>query len=179
LGVEIEGIERRELEELAKAGASVSIPAALLLALLVRIGELERKVATLESNSRNSSKPPSSDKGNLTNPPKPRSLRGRSGCKPGGQEGHKGSTLKQVERPDHVVEHRFSAGDACPKCERALDVGAPGEDLDRDACVNRQVFDLAPVKIEVTEHRAQRRTCPGCGEEVVAAFPPEAAAPAQ
>lgn len=177
--MEIEGIDRKKLWELAKAGASVSILAALLLALLGRIEELERKLASLGSNSRNSSKPPSSDKGNFTNPPKPKSLRKKSGRKPGGQKGHKGSTLKQVEHPDHVVEHRFSAGDTCPKCSGALNAGGSGKALDRDACENRQVFELPPVKIEVTEHRAQKCTCPGCGEKVVAAFPPEAKAPVQ
>lgn len=157
----------------------VSIPAALLLALIERVGELERKVSSLESNSRNSGKPPSSDKGNLTNPPKPKSLRGKSGSKPGGQKGHKGTTLKQVERPDHVVEHRIAPASACPKCAATLNVGDPGKALGRDACERRQVFELPPVRVETTEHRAERCACPGCGEQVVAAFPPGVVAPVQ
>ena len=38
-------------------------------------------------------------------PPKPRSLRGKSGRKPGGQAGHEGRTLAQVAKPDHEVVH--------------------------------------------------------------------------
>jgi len=177
--VQIEGLDRKGLEELARAGAMVSIPAALLLALLERIEELERKVAMLESNSRNSGKPPSSDKGNFTNPPKPKSLRARSGRKPGGQEGHKGSTLEQSAEPDHVVEHRFSPGDTCPGCSAELGAGGSGGVPGTGDCEKRQVFELPPARVEVTEHRAQRRRCPACGRKVVAAFPAGVSAPVQ
>ena len=53
--MEIDLIDREQLEKLAAAGAMVTVPAALLLALLVRIEKLEEKIAALESNSRNSS----------------------------------------------------------------------------------------------------------------------------
>lgn len=41
----------------------------------------------------------------------------------------------------------------------------------------RQVFDLPPVALFCTEHRAQRKRC-WCGAETTAAFPSEATAPA-
>lgn len=79
---------------------------AILCEFSARIEQLERRVEELEQqlakNSRNSSKPPSSD-GFMK--PHPQSLRKASGRKPGGQSGHKGTTLKMVEEPDEVHWH--------------------------------------------------------------------------
>lgn len=42
----------------------------------------------------------------------------------------------------------------------------------------RQVVDVPPaLALEITEHRAQRKRCSGCGRSTTAAFPPEASAP--
>jgi transposase len=62
-----------------------------------RIAELERQLAAC---LRTSSKPPSSDE---LDKPAPKSLRGRSGRKPGGRPGREGRTLWQVAVPDEVV----------------------------------------------------------------------------
>lgn len=69
----------------------------------IRVAELEERVRILESrlnqNSRNSSKPPSTDFF-VKEKPNPKSLRNKSGKKAGGQEGHPGTTLETVNNPD-------------------------------------------------------------------------------
>ena len=70
---------------------------AFILQLCARVSELE---AQLAKNSRNSSKPPSSDG---YGKPQPKSRREKSGRRSGGQPGHAGSTLKLVEQPDQTV----------------------------------------------------------------------------
>ena len=127
--------------------------------------ELERQLA---ASSRNSSKPPSSDG---LDKPTPKSLRGRSGRKPGGQPGHPGRTLRQVERPDEVVVHEPGA---CRGCGGRL--GAE----DRPAgMIRRQVFDIPTITVRVVEHRLVCRRCRGCGTRTSAAGPAAVTAPAQ
>jgi transposase len=163
---------REELIALAKADPEAI--ADLVLALWDRIEELEARIAELERNSRTSSKPSSTDKGNFTNPPKPKSRRGKSGRKPGGQKGHRGSTLQKVSHPDHIVRHQFTADSVCQGCGHHLNASSTGEDWEV-----RQVFDIPPIKLEVTEHRAQRCHCPGCGQRATAPFPEGVTAPTQ
>lgn len=166
---------REQLIELAKSDPEAI--ADLVLMLWDRVEALEAKVAQLERNSRTSSKPPSSDSGNFTNPPKPKSLRPKSGRKPGGQKGRRGETLEQVAEPDQVVEHRLGEKDRCPKCGAAFPESA-GE-LSPESCECRQVFELPAIRLEVTEHRAEKRRCHRCGTEVTAAFPEGVVAPVQ
>lgn len=56
----IEGIDRKQLEELAEARDSVAIPASSLLALVVKLERLEEEITELIRNGRANSKPPSS-----------------------------------------------------------------------------------------------------------------------
>jgi len=138
--------------------AVISLFQATVLLLAERIRKLEDQLA---KNSQNSGKPPSSD-GYAQ--PAPRSLRKRSRRKSGGQVGHRGETLKAVEKPDHVKVHRV---EVCQHCHHSLKRRkAVGYD-------KRQVFDVPPVKIEVTEHRAEIKECPYCSKETRAAFPRE------
>jgi transposase len=128
-----------------------------------RIAELE---AQLRQTPRNSSKPPSSE--GLAKPA-PRSLRKKSGRRPGGQDGHQGQTLTQVARPDREVWHEPGG---CGRCGAAL-AGRPVTGVER-----RQVFDLPPVRAEVTEHQLIEREC-ACGHRAKAAAPQGAEAPVQ
>ena len=138
----------------------------LLLAQEARLAELERRLGL---DSRNSGKPPSSD--GLKKPPRTRSLREKSGRKPGGQKGHKGATLRQVTEPDTTVDH-FPA--TCRRCGSAL---TPAMATGYGA---RQVFDLPePRPLVVTEHRTHHCRCGKCGAETGASFPQGVTAPVQ
>ena len=105
-------------QELADALAALEETRAELGRERERIAELEARLA---QNSRNSSKPPSSE--GLAKPaPRPRSLRKKTGRKPGGQDGHKGQTLAQVPRPDREVRHE-------PECCGGCGAGLAGRRL--------------------------------------------------
>jgi transposase len=126
-----------------------------------RVHELERQ---LGKNSNNSSKPPSSD--GLR---KPTNLR-TPGGKKGAPKGHEGTTLLSIDKPNEVVIHTLST---CAGCACSLD-SVDSEDYEK-----RQVFDLPPPRIWVTEHRAEKKCCPQCGLEQRASFPERINAPTQ
>jgi transposase len=139
---------------------------ALIDALLERVEELERRLGL---NSTNSGKPPSSD--GRKKERRVKSLREPSGKKSGGQAGHEGKTLRQVETPDEVIDHYPQT---CPGCGEALGTAVA------TGYQKRQVFELpAPQPLHVIEHRAHRSCCPQCGTDTQAAFPNEVAAAAQ
>jgi transposase len=132
--------------------------------------ELQAEVRRLRDaaaqNSRNSSRPPSTDR---PEQPKPKSLRQKSGRKSGGQPGHPGRTLQSSDTPKHIQIHPLL------ECEC-------GEDLSHEPAVDfqrRQVFDLPSLELECTEHRAEIKECPCCHQTVVAAFPKDVKAPVQ
>ena len=81
-----------------------------------RSAEVAELKGRLAKDSNKSRKPPSSD--GLR---KPKSLRKASGKKRGGQNGHPGSTLRQVAKPDHVVDH--APPGICDQCGLALAMG--------------------------------------------------------
>lgn len=136
-----------------------------------RIRALEAKILSLEDqlvkNSRNSSKPPSSDGLKKL---KPTSRRQKSGRASGGQKGHIGYRLEPVEKPHQIEVHPVLK---CQHCHADL-AGVEARKVEK-----RQVFDLPEVKLEVTEHQAEIKTCPVCGEINRAAFPEGVTQPTQ
>jgi len=128
---------------------------------------LEKLEAQLSKNSSNSSKPPSSDG---LKKPKPKSRRKKGHRKSGGQVGHKGKTLEMVATPDEMVRYGVSV---CEGCQA---------DLSKQAVVRlvkRQVFDLPPMQLQVTEHQAEVKVCSCCQHRSRASFPDEVKASVQ
>lgn len=122
--------------------------------------------ARLGQDSSNSSKPPSSDG---LGKPAPKSLRTRSGRRPGGQPGHEGRTLRQVDTPHERARHEPTGCGGC------------GHDLSAAAVAGvsvRQVFDLPDIGVRVTEHRIVSRRC-GCGHVTAGQAPDGVDAPVQ
>ena len=120
-------------------------------------------------DSHNSGKPPATD--GLKR--RTKSLRKPSGKKAGGQLGHRGETLHLVATPDAVVEHRPVVCTAC-QAELEGEYGAPVVGHER-----RQVQEVPPVRLHVTEHRALRVRCGQCQAVSVGTFPAEAPSRAQ
>jgi transposase len=163
---------RRQLWNLARTSLSALIE--LLLRLETEVRALRSQVKELKArlalSSRNSSKPPSTD--GLAKPA-PKSLRQNSGRRPGGQPGHPGRTLHPVEKPDHIVAHRLG------RCPCGACRGRSLRDQPLVDYAKRQVFELPPKLLEVTEHQAEIKRCPVSGRLVTAAFPESVEAPAQ
>jgi transposase len=149
-----------ELEQLRQENAALRTQVALLSE---RISVLEAQQA---KDSHNSHLPPSSDRFHRH----PKSLRKKSGKKPGGQAGHPGSTLLLSATPDQVIVH---AVERCQHCQRDL------REVESLQVERRQVLDLPPKRVVVIEHQAQHKCCPSCQQISSAPFPQDVPAPVQ
>ena len=121
----------------------------------------------LESNSHNSNKPPSSD-GYKKQTVKPGLPKDKSSSQ-GGQKGHKGHTLQQVESPDKIV--------TC-----LPGICTCGHEFKKEQLIlseKRQVFDIPQPKLEITEYQIFKACCPVCGQEHKGIAPEGVNAPAQ
>jgi transposase len=128
--------------------------------------QLADLAAQVKTSSRNSSKPPSSDG---LGKPAPKSLRGKSGRKPGRPKGQPGATMELSDHPDKTVRHRPARCSCCGKSLRKAPV---------TAVERRQVIDIPPVKAVTTEHQVLTVQC-GCGCETKAQAPGGVNAPVQ
>ena len=166
-------LDRSQLEQLDKE-TLISI----ILTLQQQVHELQRTVAVqtaeiqklrdqLAKNSHNSGKPPGSDG---LKKPRVQNLRRKTERRSGGQKGHPGHTLEMVEQPDHVQVYQISE---CPHCATDL------RPIEPCGLERRQVFDVPPVRIEITEHQAEVKQCPSCGETNRAEFPTGVTEPVQ
>jgi transposase len=154
----------------------ISVLKGLVIALLGKVESLESENAALRAevadlrsrlnlNSKNSHKPPSSD-GLSKKPGLPKGPAKKSG----GQFGHKGNTLKMVDRPDAVVVHHAPC---CPCCSKVFSPADVSEELSQ----RRQVFDIPAPRMEVVEHRLGAVVC--CGRRHLGSFPAQVGQPVQ
>ena len=128
--------------------------------LEARVFELERR---LNRSSRNSSLPPSQDPPSA--PPRPRGK--GSGRKRGGQHGHEGRyrRLLRREQVDAFIDHW---PERCRSCAHEF---AETERVDAVEPSRRQVAELPPIAVRVSEHRLHRVCCPDCAAITTAASP--------
>lgn len=153
--INVEEALRNVQELMQKEKLSPSMKSALQIILLLVTILLERKGL----NSKNSSKPPSSD------PHRKKTLKEAGAKKRGGQKGHPGTTLQKVEDPDVITELKVDRTLLlCGKWERK------GHEV-------RQVFDL-DISTLVTEYRAEVFVNER-GEKLTAPFPPGVTASVQ
>jgi transposase len=153
-------MSREEIRAVYAQGEEAVIT--LVEGLLQRIEVLENRLDQLEGrlsqDSQNSSKPPSGDGfGKRT-----QSRRGKSQKPKGGQPEHPGATLEWREGVDEIIEHRV---EQCGGCGASL-VSTPLEQM-----WARQVHELPPLKIQVSEHRVEVKCCECCGQVNEGQFP--------
>jgi transposase len=128
--------------------------------------QVHELLGRLAKDSSNSSKPPSTD----GYAKKKRSLRQKSGKKPGGQAGHPGCTRGLMEHPNEIV---VVPPQQCEQCQTSLQgLGAGG-------CERRQVVELPEIKAKVIEYQALEVCCPNCLHVTRGTFPDEVRAAVQ
>lgn len=130
-----------------------------IVALTEKVAELAAKLEEKnhKKNSGNSSTPPSNDR---FDKPAPRSLREKSGRKPGGQPGHKGKGMKLDREPDDIIHHIPARCHGCPKAALCT----------MKSCETRYEYE-AVVETKLIAHQVMGCTCPLSGQVVKGSFP--------
>lgn len=152
-----------EIAELRARVAELGELRALAEELQAQVADLTARV---RQNSKNSSTPPLQDG---LGRPAPKSLRKKTGRKPGRPKGQPGATMQLTDHPDHVLRHEPSR---CVRCDRGLAGAAEA------GAIRRQVTEIPPVKAEVTEHQMIGRRC-NCGTVTWGKAPEGVTAPVQ
>jgi transposase len=129
----------------------------LIEQLLQRLNVLEERV---NLNSRNSSKPPSSDGPGTP----PRTPKAQSGKRLGGQPGHQGSFRAPLP------EDKLTSKVLCPPPPQCTACGG-AVSADGDKPIRHQVFELPKIEPIVTEYVRLRGVCSGCGQKHHGALP--------
>ena len=164
-------LEKQLSEQNRQLTETVSTLNQTILGLQQTVAELQQTVTELQErlnkNSRNSSKPPSSDG---YEKPEPKSLRKPSGRKAGGQDGHEGHHLCIEQKPKETISHMPSACAGCPLYEKCRGKACVAE--------TRKIAD-ATIEINVTAHEALAVTCPLTGKELRGTFPENVKGPVQ
>lgn len=146
-------MNRNELMKLDKAEI-IDILLAVINQQAEKIAELEVR---LNQNSKNSSKPPSSDGFK-----KPGSLRTSSGKKPGGQKGHKGSGFTLLRTPEKYVSHEPKTCVRCPNVGKCQAV--------RHVSETRYEVDIV-IETKTIAHQVLLVKCPESNEILKGDFP--------
>ncbi len=147
-------------DQVAESTATVGSMNQTITELNQTIRELKEQ---LDKNSKNSSKPPSSD--GLKKPAikKNRSLRESSGKKQGAQEGHGSVHLSVIAEPNHTKDHMHSDCTGWPRRAKYLD----------KACIKETRHEIdAVVAVDVTAHNLiEMHRCPLHGGVKTGPFP--------
>ncbi len=158
---------RNEAEKLYDSGKEPTVEK--LLQQDAENKQLKEKIAQLQRNSQESSKPPSSDN------PKGRNREdenhSKSKRKPGGQPGHKG-TYRQLIPLDEVDEVIPVYPKTCGCCNKNLPKGKKANVVKEP--YRWQVTEIPPIKPEVTEYQCFTVKC-DCGHINKAQLPEEVA----
>lgn len=165
----VKELSQRLLEKIQEAGEMLSL-ASERQRLQEEVEELSTQVHDLSGrvgkDSSTSSKPPSTD----GYAKKTRSLREKSGKKPGGQAGHRGCTRSLMTNPDEIV---VLPPERCSRCQNSL------RGLAAQGCERRQMVELPEIKAKVIEYQALDVCCSNCQQVTRGSFPDEVRAAIQ
>lgn len=156
---ELQAVIATLAEQLRLQNESIAAKDAQITALTEQVAKLTAQIEELrhKKNSSNSSKPPS--EGRLEKPV-PKSLRGKSGKKQGGQPGHKGTGMKIDREPDQIKEHIPEKCQNCPQFGRCR----------MKCCDTRYEYEVQ-VDTKLIAHKVMGCTCPLTGKKLQGTFP--------